>query len=115
MTKRDKDILLQAAEMVHLGRERYSCIAIGRQAWDEDYDFGETNSIMYTDAPLAQAYAEFYGFEASQNWYIDEWIKEETVHQRERWGSYLTKNKDSKDWRIMLLLWFREVGLEGVK
>lgn len=87
MTRKEKKALLDAAELIATGAEYYSCNAIASVC-------GENKSL---------AYGHFYQKDSTTSW-MD--LPDLTVAVP-GWSV-------DKSWRILLILWFREVGLEGI-
>lgn len=86
MTPKEKAILLRAAELVDKGNEIYSCTAIS----------------AVSDRPwedLRFKYCQFYNFGNGGLW-----------PGLDTGG----RSKENSHWRVLLLLWFREVGMEGI-
>lgn len=85
LTKKDKAILLKAAGRIFTGRNLHSCCAIT--------DVGLEGCFQ-----LRREYREFYEKGDGYWWEIEN-----------------EADEDAQDWRILLLLWFREVGPEGIE
>jgi hypothetical protein len=82
-----KKILYQAAELIATGNERASCLAISvSEGWNRD----SANS-------LKSQYCRFWDKDPKEFWF-DAW-----------------ETKVLLSVRILLLLWFAEVGLEGIE
>lgn len=82
LTKKEKQILADAAELIETNKTRFSCIAINRAA--------------KTFCPLKAAYCNFYKKHHIKPWFMGE-------------GSGANPSI-LRSWRVMLLLWYREVG-----
>lgn len=90
MTKKDKATLLKAACRIACGQSHYSCVAIATA--------GDAPAVL--KSRLVREYGEFY----EKAFYLP-WFGV-TVNENER--------SRIRNQRILLLLWFREVGLEGI-
>jgi hypothetical protein len=91
VTRKDKATLLKAACRIACGQSYYSCVAIASTE-------GEST---YFVSSLVRDYARFYNKHTFLTWFDDFAADEETIT--------CLRNQ-----RILLLLWFREVGLEGI-
>jgi hypothetical protein len=93
LTKNEKIALLKAAQMLAKGAKGvygYSCVAIEEAL--------RSNSPYYSR--LVNQYSDFYRKESNGgNWFLTD--EEPDADAR-------------NDWRILLLLWFREVGPDGI-
>lgn len=87
MTHKEKQLLLDAAELIATRRRQYSCFAI----------FLSFNSDEICRSRLRDKYAKFYDKNPLEYWGIND----------EDW-------REAQNLRILMLLWFREVGLEGI-
>lgn len=91
LTRREKEVLLKAARILEKDGHGYSCVAIEEAL--------QSNSPYYSR--LVNQYSEFYRKEPNGgNWFL----LEEEPDADARTG-----------WRILLLLWFREVGPDGIE
>lgn len=101
MTKTEKRIFLNAAKDMKR-RSEFSCNAIGTH---DPIGLYKSKSVG-----LAHKYARFY------NRY-----SEDRGNQTHYWGQEITQmfsdsaREDRQNFRVMLLLWYREVGWKGIK
>jgi hypothetical protein len=91
MTKRNKAKLLKAADVVLVKGCKMSCNAVAQA---DGY-------VCYSSSPLCKEYTQFYNRYKSHGPF---WA----------YGYTTLIDKKRQEHRAMLILWFREVGLEGI-
>lgn len=94
LTKKEKAILVEAAEMIEKNEEIYCCFAISQLVNKDPYSF---------NSKLAEKFAKFYGLWDKEN---NESINFEYIYD----NGYLFHKSEYKEARILALLTFAEIG-----